>query len=545
MRSTTPVAAGAGDQPTPPPRELGPTAPAEEVQFNVSLRLPGAAALDQFLAGLTDPTSPDYHGYLSPTDFGERFGLPQVAVDRVLTWLESGGLTASVVPQRTSVAVGGSADQVNQLLGVHLTDWQNATGDVFHRPSAPPGVPDELGADVAAVLGLDTEPVMRPALARTLVADVPPGGLLPDTVARAYEIDSLHAGGFRGEGQSIAIISFDTYTPSDIAVFDERTGVSGPPVETVRLPGAREEPGDDAGEVSLDIEVIRGIAPEATIINYEGPNSLDSLGGIIARIVADGRAQVISDSWGLCEKLTGATVMAAGERELAAAFAAGLSIFAASGDNAAYDCRDVMISNDPFERDLTPSVNWPASSPSVVGVGGTFLWLREDGTYFDEAGWEEPLSGNGGGGGLSTHYEQPPWQQGAGVANSSSNGMRQVPDVAGPADPASGFLIIYTESGGGRVSGQVGGTSAAAPFWAASMALTRQLGASEGLATFGPIGPVLYQVAAGQPAGAVFHDIIRGGNLLYDAGSGWDYSTGLGTPRVAALARTIVDFLKR
>jgi subtilase family serine protease len=544
MRPTSPAAADS--QPTPSPRELGPTAPDELVHFNVSLRLPGAADLDTFLDRLTDPKSSDYHDYLSPTEFGERFGLPLEAIDRVLAWLTSGGLEASVVPQRTSVAVTGSAAQVNLLLGVGLMDWQNANGDRFHRPSAPVGVRDELGADVAAVLGLDTEPVMRPALVRTLIGDVPPGGLLPDTVSRAYEIESLHADGFRGEGQSIAIISFDTFTPSDIDVFDEHVGITGPPVENVRLPGARETPGDDAGEVALDIEVIRGIAPQATIINYEGPNSLDNLGAIIARIVADGRAQIISDSWGLCEKHVGGTVMAAGERELAAAFAAGLSMFAASGDNAAYDCRDVRVSNDPFERDLTPGVQWPASSPSVLGVGGTFLWLREDGTYYDEAGWEEPLSGNGGGGGLSTHHDRPSWQQGPGVDNPFSNGMRQVPDVAGPADPATGFKIIYTKPGDGRrVSGQVGGTSAAAPFWSASMLLTRQLAASEGVTAFGPLGPVLYQIAAEQPPGAVFHDVIRGGNLLYDAGSGWDYSTGLGTPRVAGLARAIVDFLKR
>jgi kumamolisin len=181
----------------------------------------------------------------------------------------------------------------------------------------------------------------------------------------------------------------------------------------------------------------------------------------------------------------------------------------------------------------------------VISVGGTFLSLREDGTYLEEAGWEEPLGGGGGGGGLSAFQERPEWQVGLGVENEASNGMRQVPDVAGPADPSSGFVVTYTEPGRGLVSGQVGGTSASAPFWAASMLLTQQLGAREGIAALGPLGPVLYQVSAAQPAGAVFHDIVRGGNLLYSAGPGWDYSTGLGTPRVAPLARAIIDFLSR
>jgi kumamolisin len=95
------------------------------------------------------------------------------------------------------------------------------------------------------------------------------------------------------------------------------------------------------------------------------------------------------------------------------------------------------------------------------------------------------------------------------------------------------------------VGGPVGGTSAAAPFWAASMLLTQQLAESEGVDSIGPLGPVLYQIAAEQETGAVFHDVIRGGNLLYSAGPGWDYSTGLGTPRVAPLARAIVDFVSR
>jgi kumamolisin len=237
--------------------------------------------------------------------------------------------------------------------------------------------------------------------------------------------------------------------------------------------------------------------------------------------------------------------MQAEQREFAAAFAAGISVFTSSGDDAAYDCRRVKVSDNPFERDLSPGVDWPSASPNVISVGGTFLSIRQDGTYLEEAGWEEPLGGGGGGGGLSALIQRPDWQFGTGVDNAASNGMRQVPDVAGPADPTSGFVITYTDPDDGLVTGRIGGTSAAAPFWAASMLLTQQLAAREGVAGLGPLGPVLYQVSAEQPTGAVFHDVIRGGNLLYSAGPGWDYSTGLGTPRVAPLARAIIDLLKR
>ena len=522
------------------PTRVGPTAGDEQVEFTISLNLGDEVGLNAFLAGLNDPTSSHYQRFLSAADFGHRFGLPQKQVDRVVGWLESAGLEASAVPQRTSVAVRGTAARVNAALGVTLVDWTSVGGERYHEPDRSPVIPADLRDEVATVLGLDSEPVMRPAF-----TGVAPGGLRPSSVSTAYEIDPLHDQGLRGEGQVVAIVSFDTFTPSDVDLFDQREGIDSPPVEVVRVAGAPTEIGSGTGEVALDIQVIRGIAPAARLINYEGPNTQDGFAAIISRIVADGEAQIASISWGLCEKYSIADAIRAEEREFAAAFAAGISIFVASGDDGAYGCRRVQISNNPFERDLSQSAFWPATSPSTISVGGTFLSVREDGTYLSEAGWEEPLSGAGGGGGLSRFMDRPSWQVGDGVDNAESNGSRQVPDVAGPADPSSGFYVVYTEVGNQLVSGQVGGTSAAAPFWAASMALTRQLAGQQGVDSLGALGPTLYAIAGEQPTGAVFHDVIRGGNLLHEAIPGWDYSTGLGSPRVAPLANAIVEYLNR
>ena len=127
-------------------------------------------------------------------------------------------------------------------------------------------------------------------------------------------------------------------------------GITGAPdVKKVTLPGGPDQPGDGSGEVSLDLEVIRGIAPGAQITSYEGENSAEGLVPIISRIVADGKAKIISNSWGSCENRNNRDAMAAEDRELAAAFAAGISYFSASGDDAAYDCRRVNISGDPFQ----------------------------------------------------------------------------------------------------------------------------------------------------------------------------------------------------
>ena len=546
QQAVTPGASQPAGQSEARPVSLGPTAAGEQVQFTVSLRLPGAADLDRYLHGLVTPGSSNYQRFLTPAQFGTRFGLSDARIAAIVAWLKSAGLAVEVMPQRTSVAVSGTAAAVSRLLGVSFVDWQNAAGIRYHVPVGEVVVPAALGSDVDAVLGLNTEPLIRPAAVPVPIAAGAGDGLLPDTVAAAYEIKPLHDAGLHGEGMTIAIVSFDKFTPSDVTLFDQTFGIQGaPPVDVVHLEGGPEELGSGSGEVALDIQVIRGIAPQAQIISYEGPNVSDGFAPTMSRIVADGRAQIVSISWGLCENQSNPTAMRAEQREFAAAFAAGLSVFTSSGDDAAFDCRRVDVSDNPMQRDLTPGVDWPSGSRSVISVGGTFLTMREDGTYVEEAGWEEPLGGSGGGGGLSSWVQRPEWQVGAGVNNSSSNGNRQVPDVAGPADPSSGFVVTYTDPDQGLVRGQVGGTSAAAPFWAASMLLTQQLAKSEGVPALGPLAPVLYQLAAEQPAGAVFHDIIRGGNLLYSAAAGWDYSTGLGSPRVAPLARAIVDLLKR
>ena len=530
------------------PVAIGATADGEQVAFTISLTQRNRGELADRLSGLADPASPYYRDYVSAAEFGERYGLAAANLARVSGWLQAAGLNGVATPQRTSLSVSGTAGAVKEALGVSLIDWQTAAGTRFHRPDGTPSVPDDIRASVAAIVGLDTEPNVRSAVGPRgpiHAAGVPEGGLVPATVRRAYEIDPLHAAGIQGQGQTIAILSLDALTPSDVDLFDERYGITGPEVETVKIAGALQTPGDETAEVALDVQVVRGIAPQAQIINYEGPKTGAGIAALMARIVSDGRADIVSISWGGCEKMLGDQNMRAIDLEFEAAFAAGMSVFVASGDNGAYGCRRFPVSANPLDRDNAASASYPASSPNVISVGGTFLTTLADGTYVSEAGWEEPLSTSGGGGGLSGLFDRPSWQVGAGVDNSDTNGRRQLPDIGAAADPASGFFIVYTSPGQGLASGPIGGTSAAAPMWAGSMALTRQLAENAGIDGLGTLAPVLYQIAAEQAPGAVFHDVIRGGNLLHEAGPGWDYSTGLGTPRVAQLSQAIVEFLSR
>ena len=220
---------------------------------------------------------------------------------------------------------------------------------------------------------------------------------------------------------------------------------------------------------------------------------------------------------------------------LARAAAAGVTLFAASGDWGAFTCHAF----DPEDGQV--STFFPACTDNVVGVGGASLDVRADGSYLRETGWEDYLSTAGTGGGLSPLDARPPWQKGVpGIDNATSNGSRQCPDVAAAADSFTGYLIstVTDPDTGDSTWHMVGGTSAATPFWAGVMALVQQAASQKGITDLGFLAPLFYRVAASDPG--AFHDVQRGGNLVEEAGAGWDCATGLGSPDVAALADAII-----
>jgi kumamolisin len=353
--------------------------------------------------------------------------------------------------------------------------------------------------------------------------------------------------GLRGQGQTIAVVSFASFDPRDIEAFDRRTGTSGPRIERVPVNGGTSDvTSGNAREVALDLQVVRGIAPKARILNYEAPyTGLSSfatgIGAALDAIVRDGRADIVSISYGACDVATtrtGFPFLPEADRmraELAiqAAVARGVSVFVATQDQGAYACQLTDLADHRL------ATSWPGNSPGVISVGGTLLSVDEGGAYLEEAGWEDVISIGGGGGGLNPRSPMPSWQRGRGVMNAFTTGARQVPDVAAAADPESGFLVYFE----GR-PGVIGGTSAATPFWAGAMTLVRQLAARQGVGRLGFVAPMLYELARTPAPAPAFHDVTRGGNRYYDAAPGWDYSTGLGSPRVWSLAQETVAFLR-
>jgi subtilase family serine protease len=513
--------------------DVGPTPRRQAIDFELELAFPGREAMQAYALGVADPGSSDYRRFLTADEIGRRFGLDDEAIQRVTEWASAHGLAVGdVSPQRIGVAVRAPARAIEAAFDVTLRDFADTQGHRYHAPVETPRIPPELDGLVNAVTGLDGRPSERPAFLGPIAAG-PAKGLTPAIIDRAYELEGLRAQGLHGENQTVAIVSLDTFDPNDVSTFDRMAGTSGPKVQRVKVNGGLDKPGDDQDEVNLDIDVIRAVAPRAQIVSYESPNRSGALAALVDRVVADGKADVISISWGSCELGRTSEGLSRMARSLAAAAAAGITVFVASGDHGAYGCID------QDREDLRIAVDSPASDVNVVSVGGTYASMLADGTYIDEVGWEEPLTGWAPGGGLSVVSDRPSWQRGPGVDNARSTGKRQVPDVAGPADPDSGFLTV---SAGDAFSG--GGTSAAAPFWAGYTLLVRQLAEREGVHGLGALGPVLYALAATHPAGELFHDVSRGGNLYDDATAGWDYATGLGTPRGTPLARAIVDAVK-
>ncbi len=282
--------------------------------------------------------------------------------------------------------------------------------------------------------------------------------------------------------------------------------------------------------------------PAPRVLVYGFPQAT-TFGAAIDAIVADGRAQIVSVSYGKCYApgyVSLAEVQEA-QASLQKAATAGVSLFAASGDWGAFSCH-------AFDKtDPQVSTFFPACTNNVVSVGGTNLEVRDDGSYLRETGWEDYLTTSGTGGGVSVvtgpdgPLETLPDFQ-VGVAGVDQIDGRSCPDVAAAADSDTGYLLFYSDPETDVADWKmVGGTSGAAPFWAGVMALVQQQVNAAGIEKLGFVTPLLYQVAQQHPE--AFHDVARGGNLVDVAGSGWDRATGLGSPDVAVLSKAIVEAL--
>lgn len=479
---------------------------------------------------------------ISTSELGDRYGADPADAQLVAEVLGSYGLTVTeTLLASRRLKVSGTIAQLQAAFGTTLTavtsPHPDGSGDVQHRyRTGSLSVPARLSGIITAVLGLDDRPQARPQFRRggafgdrasvgpedgtdaaKAAAGVP---LTAPQVASFYQFPA----GTDGTGQTVAIIELGGgYTASDLSTYFSGLGLPVPSVSAVGVDSGSNSPGQEAdGEVELDIEVVGGVAPGASQVVYFANNTDQGFVDAISQAVhATPTPIAVSISWGQSEDQWSAQSRTAMDQAFADAAALGVTVTVAAGDNGSSD--------DPSEQTQV-HCDFPASSPHALACGGTkLIGNTSSSAITSEVVWNELASHEGaGGGGVSDVFPLPSYQAHAGVPTSAGGGHtgRGVPDVAGNADPVTGYLVI--------VDGQqqpVGGTSAVAPLWAGLIArLAQATGKKLGL-----LQPILYAGAAPGAAAPGFNDIVEGSNGAYKAGPGWDACTGLGSPNGAAL----------
>ena len=461
---------------------------------------------------------------ISPSAYTARFGPAEALVQRAVAALNSAGLHASWRTPSSLIAADGPAPAAEALLSVEIKTYRLSDGTTFYAALSQPQLPSVLAAAIDNVSGLDNYRQARPYAVR-------PGGLTPVDVLTYYNIKPLRDAGLDGTGQIILLPEIDDLPNlNDLEKFAAKFELPpfGPVLTVKRDPnwGTPEKP---QGETVLDLEIAHAVAPGAKLVVYLSAPDFGHGFRAFDQMVTDHLGSLISESLGSCEPdvPSGARNTYASIQDRAVAL--GMSHFVASGDNGAFTCG----------LDQDPAGSFPSTLPTVTAVGGTSVFESQQGVYFKEYAWGSPLDQSGGGGGASQFYAAPSYQ--SKERQSVAHGFRQVPDVAADADPSTGFHIIF----GGKDS-QAGGTSAATPLWAATVALINQDLQQKGMRAVGFANPALYWM--GENSSKLnpkpLHDVTAGNNLGYDAATGWDFATGWGSMDAAALDAAWIRYIK-
>ena len=485
------------------------------INVTIALQINNEAELDSRIAQMYDPRSANFHKFISPTEFHSRYAPSQDQVDQAKSFLESHGIASVAVNDNGYlIQAVGQAAQLSEAFQTELHQYRDSDYNQYYAPAWEPKMPE--GSPIRAVHGLHNVAHRRPFVQKANAGESPNygsgpmGGLAPSDIREAYNLPS----GVNGSGQTLALVELDGYSPSDIAEYEAVFGLPNVPLQNVLIDGYNGAAGENADEVTMDIELMVSIAPGASrIMVYEAPNTDQSILDIYSRIANDNAAAQVSTSWGSPEAENTTNFLETENVIFKQMAAQGQSFFAATGDLGAY------------ANDSTLSVSDPAAQPFAVAVGGTHL-NTSGGAYAGEYVWNNgsPTAGAGGGG-VSIVWNQPTWQ--SGVANSRNGGsgsMRNLPDVSLNADPMSGYSIFLRGSWG-----VYAGTSAAAPLWAGFTALVNQARASRGLANLGFPNPSLYSIGNSSRYTNDFHDVVQGTNLYYPAEQGFDDATGWGS----------------
>jgi subtilase family serine protease len=528
------------------------------IDLQLALKLRNRAQLDDLIRRVSTPHSTEYGHYLTPQEFGARFGPTAMQVDQATALLRAHGFrVTAAAPGSTLVDARGTVAAVEAALHTRIGHYREASGHEFFANDTAPALPSSLAANITGVLGLDNRYQRRHSAVQPRVCPPTCAGTpyAPTQLRTGFGLTTAPLTSLTGTGQTLGLLELDDFQQANINGYDtsyslppltpQREVVDGGPVPAITNPGEI--------EVELDIEVMHALAPGASILVFEGPNSTtgvnDTYGCMVnpaANAACPNHAGGItapsnSTSWGECEPNQGPAETNTLGAIFAQAAAQGQSFFAASGDTGAYDC---------YPDTSGIWVDSPASDPNVTGVGGTKLFLNPDNTYNSETAWpREPQLYYGSGGGKSIFSSKPSWQTGPGVIT-TAGAPRQVPDVSLNADPVTGYSV-YTclrNSGSCTASGaglrSLGGTSAGAPGWAAFTAIYNQYAACQGRQNLGFANPTLYSLGSNAQPFPPFNDVTIGDNkegttLGYSAGAHYDMVTGWGSLRASDFAQDV------
>jgi uncharacterized protein (TIGR03437 family) len=530
-----------------------PTFPLRGVTILLKRSAAQQSDLQQLLLQQRDPANPNYRHWLTPEQYGARFGATDSQIGQFTSWLQSQGFTnVQVGKSRTFITFNGTAAQAQSALHTEIHRYL-VNGQVRYANVSAPSLPASLAGMTAGFLGLHDfhmQPRFKSPAHPELTSGSGSHRIGPDDFAAIYNVAPLYAAGVDGAGMSIAVVGQTAILESDIQAFRKNFSLSSPNLQQILVP-TRPDPGisaPDLPEASLDVEWAGAVARNATVVYVYSDDVIQSL----LYAIDQNLAPVISMSYGACEP-SDLIDLPSYQQMAQQANSQGQTWLAASGDNGAGDCEDLGA----LLAQNGPAVDIPAGIPEVTGMGGTVLndsggsYWDANGTavgYIPEAVWNDTPLGGGlasSGGGASMFFPRPAWQSAPGVPGDSA---RHVPDLSFSASPDHDGYYFYSM---GR-PGTVGGTSVAAPTMAGVVALLNHYLTSTGIhnqAGLGNINPDLYRLAQNAPA--VFHDVTIGNNDVpcasgspgcsngtfgVSAGAGYDAVSGLGSVDASSLA---------
>jgi kumamolisin len=527
------------DLPAPAGVALTPLAATAHIQAVLTLPLRDAAGAAKFVADISNPHSPQYGHYLTPAEFGARFGADQLTYEYVRAWAGSSGFIVSPrTAARTTITISGSAGLFAHVFSTAFATFDTQGHGLGRALLRSPTLPAALSGYVQSIVGLASRaqyaPLLHivPAVSRPAVGTGLGGGYAPTDIRKAYNIPAQTSA---TPSETVALFEQGGYEPSDISTYDDNYGLSVP-VTAIGVNGSSTAPAGNTIEVeaALDIDAVGGVNPATKqILVYEDTaNSFSAaLVGALTQIADDDTATVVSISYGLDEKSQGQNAVNAEKTELAAQ---GQTVFVSSGDGG--------VSGTQID-DIIPlrsgkNVEDPGSQPLVSSVGGSTLNTSATEAWKSETVWNEWSKGAGAtGGGISAYWAIPSYQvkNGSSVAtaNGGSASKRNVPDIAADADPYTGYSIYSAYEGGWLA---IGGTSLSSPLWAGMMSIINADRVAKSLPREGYFNPSLY---AASPQSS-FHDIHSGNNSTtnvkgFKAGTGYDNVTGWGSVNLGKL----------